>query len=549
MTQPLVVLDTPTLYYRAFHALPDSLRDPAGMPINAARGLVQALTSLVERTGSRRLVAALDADWRPEFRTAVVPEYKAQRVSDPETGSETPADLAVQLPLIRALLEAAGIPLAEVPGTEADDVIASIAATAAEPVVIVSSDRDLLSLLSPDRDLTVMRPKKGGEWDAIRVDDLQGAYGVPDGERYRALAALRGDPSDGLRGVPGIGEKTAARLLAGYTDLAGVLDAAAAGHSDHGLSERRAAAIREHREAVLANHTVMTCREDLQIDDAVGAAGGAPDPGALRALATRHGLEQGVSRLLRILEPGSDAGGAPAAPAHSWTGAPLWGFDLETTGTDPHTARVVSAALVRFGDGAPVELRTWLVDAGVAIPEASVRIHGISTAHAREHGVPIAVALPEIIAAIDAVRASGGMLVGHNVVYDLTILQAEAVRARTDPDARGACPPVIDTFVLDKHVQQRRRGKRTLSAVAAVWGVALENAHDALADAEAAVRIALAIAAAHPEVAALSPADLHTAQIGWKAAQAAGLQDYLRRSGKPDAVVGRDWPFEATVRG
>lgn len=559
MTQPLVVLDTPTLYYRAFYALPDSLRDPAGMPINAARGMTQTLASLVELTGSTRIVAAMDADWRPAFRTAVVPEYKAQRVTDEAAGTETPPDLAVQLPLITALLTAAGIPVAEVPGTEADDVIASIAAGAGEPVVIVSSDRDLLSLLTPGRELAVMRPKKAGAWDTLRLADLPAAYGVTDGAQYRALAALRGDPSDGLAGVPGIGEKTAAALLTGYGDLTGIVAAAAAGERAHGLSPRRAAAILEHRAAVEANHTVMSCREDLPVAGFVDAAGGSADPAALRELAARHGLTQGVERLLTVLDPatgGAEASRTPAAAAAdtatggaessaaSWTAAPLWGFDLETTGTDPHTARIVSAALVRFESGAPVERLTWLVDPGVEIPAASVRIHGITSEHVRAHGRPVAEAVPEILARIAAIRETGGMLVGHNVVYDLTILQYEAERTGSEPDARSACPPVIDTFVLDKQAQRFRKGARTLTAVSENWGVELSQAHEALADAEAAVRIALAIAAAHPDIAAHSPAALHRAQIGWKAEQAASFQKYLRGRGRPDAVVDPSWPFE-----
>lgn len=560
MTQPLVVLDTPTLYYRAFYALPDSLRDPAGMPINAARGMTQTLASLVELTGSTRIVAAMDADWRPAFRTAVVPEYKAQRVTDEAAGTETPPDLAVQLPLITALLTAAGIPVAEVPGTEADDVIASIAAGAGEPVVIVSSDRDLLSLLAPGRDLAVMRPKKAGAWVTLRLADLPAAYGVADGVQYRALAALRGDPSDGLAGVPGIGEKTAAALLTGYGDLPGIIAAAAAGERAHGLSPRRAAAILEHRAAVEANHTVMSCREDLPVAGFVAAAGGAVDPIALRELAARHGLTQGVERLLTVLDPATGTGDAsgPGSPAAapgasapgtdssggSWTAAPLWGFDLETTGTDPHTARIVSAALVRFSSGAPVERLTWLVDPGVEIPAASVGIHGITPEHVRAHGRPVAEAVPEILAEVAAIREAGGMLVGHNVVYDLTILQYEAERAAAVPDARTACPPVIDTFVLDKQAQRFRKGARTLTAVSENWGIDLSRAHEALADAEAAVRIALAIAAAHPDIAAHSPAALHAAQIGWKAEQAASFQTYLRSRGRPDAVVDPSWPFE-----
>ncbi|RAE31586.1 5'-3' exonuclease, partial [Burkholderia multivorans] len=126
---------------------------------------------------------------------------------DEAAGTEIPPELDAQLPIMRRVLAAAGIPIAEVDGTEADDVIATIAAQSATPVVIVSPDRDLLALLDTDRDVSVLRPRKGGEWEAITAADLPGLYGVDSGIRYRELAALRGDPSDGLPGAAGIGEK------------------------------------------------------------------------------------------------------------------------------------------------------------------------------------------------------------------------------------------------------------------------------------------------------------------------------------------------------
>src|SRR5699024_12473134 len=145
-----------------------------------------------------------DADWRPAFRTAILPEYKANRIKDEEVGTEIPAELAGQLPILNRVLTAAGIPIADGDCTEADDVIATMAAQSRTPVVIVSPDRDLLALLDSSAQISVLRPRKGGRWEALTQADLPEVYGVPDGRRYRELAALRGDPSDGLPGAPGI---------------------------------------------------------------------------------------------------------------------------------------------------------------------------------------------------------------------------------------------------------------------------------------------------------------------------------------------------------
>ncbi|MBE8146351.1 hypothetical protein IOD13_07175 [Brevibacterium casei] len=157
----MVLVDTPALYYRAFYSVPDSIVNDEGRPVNAVRGVVDAVAQMIRRFSSARVVAAMDADWRPAFRTAIMPEYKAARIKDEVAGTEIPPELDAQLPIMRRVLAAAGIPIAEVDGTEADDVIATIAAQSATPVVIVSPDRDLLALLDTDRDVSVLRPRKG----------------------------------------------------------------------------------------------------------------------------------------------------------------------------------------------------------------------------------------------------------------------------------------------------------------------------------------------------------------------------------------------------
>ncbi|MCQ9388835.1 exonuclease domain-containing protein [Brevibacterium sp. 50QC2O2] len=554
MNEPLITIDLPTLYYRAFHALPTTMTAPDGTPVNAIRGTLDALATLAQDLGTRRLAAVFDADWRPAWRTAILPEYKAERAG--ETGSEIPPELAPQIPMLQALLNAAGITSAEVPGTEADDVIGSMVGQAAEPVTIVSTDRDLLSLLEPGHDTVLYRPKPKGVWETITAADLPALYGVDSGTAYRELAALRGDPSDGIAGVPGIGEKTAAKLLSGYGDLREVLAAAAAGQRSHGLSARRAAALLEAADRIWKNIEVMTIRQDLDVAEALRAPGThSPDVAELTEMADELGLGRSAQRLLTALRadiPTTTGGFVPARPSTParpsdpqplpWTVGPVFAFDLETTGVDPDTARVVTAALIDCTGGEAGAQTTWLVDPGVEIPADAQAIHGISTETARANGQPAPAALTQILAALEQVRAAGGAVVGHNLVYDLTVLQREASRYGLHPDAHAVCPWVIDTLVIDKQAERYRRGKRTLTATAQRWGVDLTDAHDAGADARASAGIAFAIAAEYPDF-RMSAEALHAAQIEWKAAQAKDFESFLRSKGRDAHIDGR-WPFE-----
>lgn len=223
----------------------------------------------------------------------------------------------------------------------------------------------------------------------------------------------------------------------------------------------------------------------------------------------------------------------------SWLDVPLFGFDLETTGTDPSKARIVTASLV---EATTREARDWLVDPGVEIPEAATAVHGITTERARAEGEAPGQALRQINAALAAVAAAGGMIVGHNISYDLTVMHAESVRHGLDSLALVGGPAVIDTMVLDKQVDPYRKGKRTLVALAEAYGVTLTDAHDAHADALAAVEIALALGRRYPDVNTFEPKELHSMQIEWKRAQAASFQDYLRQKRDPQAVVNGEWP-------
>ena len=541
--KPLVLVDTPALYYRAFYSVPDSIVNDEGQPVNAVRGVLDAIAQMIRRFSSARVVATMDADWRPAFRTAIMPEYKAARIKDEEAGTEIPPELNAQLPILRAVLAAAGIPIAEADGTEADDVIATMAAESTTPVVIVSPDRDLLALLDADRDVSVLRPRNGGEWEAITAADLPGLYGVESGIRYRELAALRGDPSDGLPGAAGIGEKTAATLLTNFGTLAGIVSAAKAGVKTGGLSPKRATTIVDSEEMLARTVEVMTCLTDVDHGIALDALPGPLDAAALEAAAHGQNIARSVDNLLAALDSAGvsaspDTGGRPGAEV-PWPQARLIGFDLETTGVDPDTARIVTAALVEEPD----RVEMWLADPGVEIPEAARAVHGITTEYAQANGAPAVEVVTALCTALAGFRDEGAVVVGHNIVYDLSVLDAEVRRHRPDLELRALLPAIVDTFVLDRQVDRYRRGKRTLTATAEAWGVDLLDAHDAAADARAALDISRALAMKSTEIAALTGPEIMAAQGEWKRAQAADLQAFLRRKGNADAVVDGSWPI------
>ncbi|MFK4145303.1 3'-5' exonuclease [Streptomyces sp. NPDC004065] len=232
-----------------------------------------------------------------------------------------------------------------------------------------------------------------------------------------------------------------------------------------------------------------------------------------------------------------------------WHRELLIGFDLETTGTDPREARIVTGAVVELRGGLPGGRREWLADPGVPIPADAVAVHGISGERAAAEGRPADQVADAIADVLTGYWRTGVPVVAYNAAFDLSLLSAElrryalpSLRERLD----GAEPgPVIDPYTIDRWADRYRPGKRTLKAVCGEYGVVLDSAHDAAADALAAARLACAIAGRHAKVAALGPAELHRRQIEWYAAWAADFQAFLRRKGDPDAVVDGSWPLRA----
>lgn len=228
--------------------------------------------------------------------------------------------------------------------------------------------------------------------------------------------------------------------------------------------------------------------------------------------------------------------------------APEWSraigvFDLETTGVDVAGDRIVTAHVgLLDATGAVVHQRTWLADPGVDIPPGATAVHGITTAHARAHGRDAAAVVAEIVGALRSLLTAGIPIVAYNAAFDFSLLRHEATRHGVAPLA-DPCP-VIDPLVLDKAVDRYRKGKRTLDVVAAHYGVPLDAAHDASADAVAAGRVAQALAARYADRLPATSDELHTSQIGWARAQAASLTEYFVRIGRLDAddPIDGTWP-------
>lgn len=305
VTRRLMLLDTASLYFRAYFGVPDSVRAPDGTPVNAVRGLLDFIARLVQDHHPDELVACMDADWRPQWRVDLIPSYKAHRVAQARAEGpdeeETPDTLAPQVPVIEAVLDALGIARVGVAGYEADDVIGTLAGRATGPVDIVTGDRDLYQLVDDARGVRVLYPLKGvGTLQLTDEAALREKYGV-DGPGYVDLALLRGDPSDGLPGVPGIGEKTAAKLLDAFGDLAGIMAAVDDPRAKLTPSQRKR--LDEARAYVAVAPTVVRVAGDVPLPDFDPALPAAPrDPAALDALAERWGLGGALQRLLVTLQ-------------------------------------------------------------------------------------------------------------------------------------------------------------------------------------------------------------------------------------------------------
>ncbi|MCV7289709.1 5'-3' exonuclease [Mycolicibacterium wolinskyi] len=303
------------MWFRSYFGVPSSIKAPDGRPVNAVRGFLDSIATLVGRERPSRLVVCRDDDWRPQWRVELIPSYKAHRVAEPEPDGvpdieEVPDELTPQVGMIMELLDAFGIPTAGATGFEADDVLGTLAGREQrDPVVVVSGDRDLLQLVRdepkpPVRVLYIGR----GLAKAVKFGPAEVAeqYGVPverAGAAYAELALLRGDPSDGLPGVAGIGEKTAASLLARFGSLSAIQ--AAADDPKSSLSKAHRTKLLAAADYIAAAERVVRVATDAPVKmstptDALPLAAG--DPGRVAELAAAYGVSSSISRLQTALD-------------------------------------------------------------------------------------------------------------------------------------------------------------------------------------------------------------------------------------------------------
>ncbi|HEX6338461.1 MAG TPA: 5'-3' exonuclease [Jiangellaceae bacterium] len=297
----LMLLDTASLYFRAYYGVPDSITAPDGTPVNAVRGLLDFVAHLISVRSPDRLVACLDADWRPAFRVALLPSYKEHRLANSATGAENvPAPLEAQVPIIIDVLTALGLAHVGVPGFEADDVIGTLAARDPGPVDVVTGDRDLFQLVDDARGVRVLYTARGvGRHEVIDEAAVTAKYGIP-GRSYADFATLRGDPSDGLPGVKGVGDKTAATIIGRFGSVEGLLEAIDDPAAEMSPTIRRRLA--EAADYLKVAPDVVHVRTDVPLPELDDALPREPrDPEALVTLSERWNLDNPLNRLLNAL--------------------------------------------------------------------------------------------------------------------------------------------------------------------------------------------------------------------------------------------------------
>ncbi|MCV7093937.1 5'-3' exonuclease [Mycobacterium kubicae] len=314
MPAPVLLLDGPSMWFRSYFGVPSSIKSPDGRPVNAVRGFIDSLAVLVSQQRPCRLVVCLDLDWRPQFRVDLIPSYKAHRVvqeepSDQPDIEEVPDELTPQIDMIMELLDAFGIPAAGAPGYEADDVLGTLAAKErTDPVIVVSGDRDLLQVVSDDHvPVRVLYLGRGmSKATLFGPKELAERYGVPvdrAGPAYAELALLRGDPSDGLPGVPGIGEKTAATLLAQHGSLERII--AAANDPKSKLAKGLRTKLRASSDYIRAAEPVVRVATDAPVTLSTRTDKlplHAVDTTRTAQLATQYGVGSSIKRLQKALD-------------------------------------------------------------------------------------------------------------------------------------------------------------------------------------------------------------------------------------------------------
>ncbi|MGH3723401.1 MAG: 5'-3' exonuclease [Mycobacterium sp.] len=310
-----MLLDGASLWFRSYFGVPDSIKSPDGRPVNAVRGFLDTVSQLITLHRPHRLVVCLDLDWRPAWRVAAIPSYKAHRVvqenapQDAVDVEEVPDELTPQVDMIAEVLAAFGIASAGAPGFEADDVLGTLAATERQdPVIVVSGDRDLLQVVTDEPvPVRVFYMGRGfAKATLFGPTEVSEQYGVPidrAGAAYAELALLRGDPSDGLPGVAGVGEKTAAKLLGEYASLDGIL--AASHDPKSALPKAVRAKLLGATDYIAAAEPVVRVAVDAPVtidrdSDALPLT--ARDPQRVAELGAELGIGSAIKRLQKALD-------------------------------------------------------------------------------------------------------------------------------------------------------------------------------------------------------------------------------------------------------
>ena len=299
----ILLLDSASLWYRAFYGMPDTLRSPSGAPVNAIRGFLDSVARLSAQYKPTQIVACLDGDWRPSWRTELLPEYKAARdsaIADDDERLQEEEDLESQVPVILDLLDAIGIPVIGIDDYEADDVIATLATREGSPSVIATGDRDLFQLVDDEKPITVAYLAKGiSSHELVDLEWISQRYGIP-GERYALMALLRGDPSDGLPGVRGIGEKGAAKIVNHFATVEEIIKAAQI--NDERLTGALCKKILDGREYLRRAERVVHCVRDLRLPPLPPKLPKeVTDQKRIDELVAEHGVGTSVNRLLAAL--------------------------------------------------------------------------------------------------------------------------------------------------------------------------------------------------------------------------------------------------------
>jgi 5'-3' exonuclease len=300
----LMLLDTASLYFRAYYGVPDSIKAPNGIPVNAVRGLLDFMSRLVAEYRPTHLACCWDNDWRPQWRVDLIPSYKSHRVEYVVPGAAdvevVPDPLEAQVPVILDVLDAFGIAVVGADGYEADDVIGTLSQQAGMPVDVVTGDRDLFQLVDDDAEVRILYIARGvGRHERVTNAVVRDKYGI-DGRQYADFAALRGDPSDGLPGVAGIGEKTATTLLQRFGTMADLRSAVDDPSSNIAPSPRRK--IREAAAYLEVAPTVVAVTRDIDLRAPDLTLPLTPrDPDKLIALSSEWNLESPIARFVETL--------------------------------------------------------------------------------------------------------------------------------------------------------------------------------------------------------------------------------------------------------